>query len=88
VDLLLAENEEFRAVWAEHEVGLQPREVKRFVHPELGVLELNCQTLIDPGQSHVLVVYTAVPGTGSYEKVQQLAPSETSVRVGFSDGGR
>ena len=29
-----------------------PHEVKRFKHPEVGVLELNCQTLLDPDQSH------------------------------------
>jgi hypothetical protein len=27
-------------VWADHEIGIRPREVKRFVHPEVGALEL------------------------------------------------
>jgi len=71
-DLLLAESEEFRALWNEHEVGVRPEDVKRFIHPELGRLELNCQTLIDPGESHYLHVYTAVPGSESYEKLQLL----------------
>ncbi len=72
VDLLLADNAEFQAIWAEHEVGLRPREVKRFVHPEIGVLELNCQTLVDPGQSHVLVVYTPVPDPESRDRMDRL----------------
>ena len=72
-ELLLADSEEFRALWEAHEVGLRPHEVKRFVHPEVGRLELTCQTLVDPAQSHLLLVYTAAPGTESYEKLQLLS---------------
>lgn len=73
VDTLLAESAEFRSLWELHEVGLRPRETKHFVHPELGILELSCQTLVDPVQSHSLLVYTAVPGSESYEKLQLLS---------------
>ncbi|HVL61098.1 MAG TPA: helix-turn-helix transcriptional regulator [Microbacterium sp.] len=72
-ELLLDQSEEFATVWAAHEVGLQPPEIKRFSHPEVGLLELNCQTLLDPEQSHRLLVYTAAPGSESYEKLQLLA---------------
>jgi len=71
--LLLARSEEFRAVWDEHEVGIRFNEVKRFIHPELGPLELACQALLDPDQSHMLLVYTAVPGSESYEKLRLLS---------------
>jgi transcriptional regulator with XRE-family HTH domain len=73
VHLLLARSDEFRQVWDAHEVGLRPREVKHFVHPRLGAIELSCQTLRDPDQEHVLLVYTAVPGSDSYEKLQLLS---------------
>jgi len=73
VESLLAQSEEFRRAWDLHEVGLRPNEVKRFMHPELGALELTCQSLIDPSQSHALLVYTAIPGTESYEKLQLLS---------------
>jgi transcriptional regulator with XRE-family HTH domain len=72
-DLLLDSSEEFRRVWDDHEIGIHPHEVKHFVHPEVGALELNCQRLVDPGQAHSLMVYTAVPGTESYEKLQVLS---------------
>lgn len=72
-ELLLAESEEFRQVWNDHEVGVRPHDVKHFVHPELGALELTCQTLLDPAQSHLLLVYTATPGSESYEKLQLLS---------------
>ncbi|MEV0095039.1 helix-turn-helix transcriptional regulator [Streptomyces sp. NPDC050738] len=72
-DLLLAQSEEFRHVWDDHEIGIRPNEVKHFVHPEVGALELACQTLLDPDQSHLLLVYTAAPGSESYEKLQLLS---------------
>ncbi|AMY20277.1 MULTISPECIES: helix-turn-helix transcriptional regulator [Nocardiaceae] len=72
-DLLLESSAEFRATWDRHEVGVRPSETKRFVHPELGELDLACQTLVDPGQSHFLLVYTAVPGSPSHEKLGMLA---------------
>lgn len=65
-----------------HEVGIPPREVKRYVHPEVGLLELNCQILLDPVHSHALLVYTAHPGSESHEKLELLAvlgTYETSV---------
>ncbi|WP_330847770.1 helix-turn-helix transcriptional regulator [Mycobacteroides abscessus] len=72
-ELLNAESEQFRALWKEHEVGVMPKERKRFRHPEVGLLELNCQILLDPVESTSLLVYTAVPGSESYEKLQLLA---------------
>ena len=54
-------------------MGLRPREVKRFIHPEVGPLELNCQTLRDPVHSHYLLVYTATPGSESAGKLELLS---------------
>jgi hypothetical protein len=73
MDLLLARSEEFRTVWDEHEIGIHYNNVKRYVHPELGTLDLACQTLLDPEQSHLLLVYTADPGSESHEKLQLLS---------------
>jgi transcriptional regulator with XRE-family HTH domain len=72
-DLMMPLSAEFRELWTAHEVGVHPPEVKRFAHPEVGLLELHCQTLLDPDQSHRLLVYTAVPGSDSYEKLQLLS---------------
>jgi transcriptional regulator with XRE-family HTH domain len=72
-DVLRVHSREFRELWDAHEVGLRPTEVKRFTHPEVGSLALHCQTLIDPDQSHRLLVYTAEPGSESHEKLQLLA---------------
>ncbi len=39
----------------------------------MGTLELHCQTLLDPEQSHRLLVYTAEPGSDSADKLRLLA---------------
>lgn len=70
---LLARSDEFRTLWAAHEVGLRPTEVKHFLHPEVGELELHCQQLVDPGNAHSLLVYTAIPGSESADKLRLLS---------------
>ncbi|MEV1049325.1 helix-turn-helix transcriptional regulator [Streptomyces sp. NPDC049916] len=72
-ELLREQSGEFRRLWDEHEIGIRPHEVKRFIHPEVGVLELNCQRLLDPDQSHSLLVYTAAPGSESHERLRLLS---------------
>ena len=72
-EALLPLSEEFRMLWDAHLVGVRPTQGKLFMHPELGRLELTCQTLLDPEQSHQLLVYTAVPGSESAEKLQLLS---------------
>jgi hypothetical protein len=70
---LLDSHPEFRRLWQEHEVGIRPKEIKRYRHPVVGLLELSCQVLLDPEQAHSLLVYTATPGTESHEKLQLLS---------------
>lgn len=64
---------EFRAVWAQHEVTLKRSRYKRLIHPEVGELEVHCQTLFDLDQSQGLLVFTATPGSDSYDRLQLLA---------------
>jgi transcriptional regulator with XRE-family HTH domain len=66
-------NAEFRSAWERQEVGVALPDVKRFHHPTVGALELACQTLVDPEQSHRLLVYTAEPGSVSHDRLQLLA---------------
>lgn len=64
---------EFADLWERQEVGIAPPDIKRFAHPEVGPLELSCQTLLDSEQSHRLLVYTAVPGSESAERLRLLS---------------
>ncbi|MFI1989916.1 helix-turn-helix transcriptional regulator [Actinoplanes sp. NPDC020271] len=73
VSALLAVSPEFARIWGEHQVGLTHVDRKTLVHPQLGELELWCQNLYDPEQEQALLVFTAAPGSESYEKLQLLA---------------
>ena len=63
---------EFRALWDAQEVGVEPGPTKRFLHPEVGLVEVACQSLLDPERSHRLLVYTAEPESKSAEKLELL----------------
>nr|WP_084105254.1 helix-turn-helix transcriptional regulator [Demequina sp. NBRC 110056] len=71
VEALLDASEEFAAIWERHEVGRHHDE-KRLVHPEVGVIDVHCQHLHDPSQLQNLLVFTAVPGSPSAEKLAFL----------------
>lgn len=71
-NILLRTSGEFARLWERHEVGLRWSETKRFVHPQVGHLELYCQLLLEPDQGQSLLVLTATPGTESHEKLALL----------------
>lgn len=73
VSALLQESPEFAELWAHHEVRSTHEREKRLQHPEVGVMEMQCQFLIDPEQGQTLLVLTATPGTPSYERLQLLS---------------
>ena len=73
VEALTAASAEFRGVWAEHEVARKHSKTKRIAHPEVGLVEIHCQTLYDVDQSQGLLVFTATPGSESAEKLRLLA---------------
>jgi transcriptional regulator with XRE-family HTH domain len=75
VALLLAESEEFAALWGRHEVGRRTVLEKRFVHPLVGELTLDCQNLVSDNLSERLVVFSAAPGSVDEARLRKLASS-------------
>jgi len=73
VDALNRESPEFAGLWRQRPVLGPYCASKRFVHPQVGTLELHCQTLIDPDHGQRLVVYTATPGTESHTNLRLLS---------------
>lgn len=73
VDTLLDRSPEFAGLWREHPVPGPYCGPKQIRHPELGVIELHCQILLDPDQSQSLQVFTATPGSASQEKLRLLS---------------
>ena len=73
VKRLLEHSPDFAAEWALHQVSHKHTQFKRFQHPEVGRLELYCQTLFDVDQHQALLIFTAEPGSESAEKLELLA---------------
>jgi transcriptional regulator with XRE-family HTH domain len=73
VDRLLQDSPEFALLWADHDVSWRPGiEPKTFCHPQVGRLQLDCQTLIAESESQILLVYTATPGTDTADRLRLL----------------
>lgn len=78
VNDLLGRSTEFAELWKRHDVTQPPDFQKRIVHPRLGLLEVQCQSLHDPIQLHTLLVFTAEPGTPSHAKLAALGADPES----------
>lgn len=84
-------SDEFRTLWAAHNVRRHYAGTKLFQHPVVGLLELKYQVLEleeDPG--HTLTVYPATPGSPSGEALKLLASwaatENIDARVGHGAG--
>ncbi|MEU6718919.1 helix-turn-helix transcriptional regulator [Nonomuraea sp. NPDC046802] len=58
VDRLQAASADFRRLWAEHEVAVRRADRKTFLHPRVGRLVMDCETLVTPDQGQQLLVHT------------------------------
>jgi transcriptional regulator with XRE-family HTH domain len=67
---LSAASEDFRELWRRHDVAVLRGTHKTIVHPTVGRIELDCESLLTADGDQRLVVLSARPGT---EAVQQLA---------------
>jgi transcriptional regulator with XRE-family HTH domain len=71
---LSVKSEEFRLLWAAHEVKEKNYGVKQLRHPLVGELTLYCETFpLSDGTEQVLVTYHAEPGSPSAEALRLLA---------------
>ncbi|MEW1860056.1 helix-turn-helix transcriptional regulator [Streptomyces sp. NBC_00669] len=69
---LRARSEEFAALWDDHRVAVRRSDVKRFLHPVVGLLELDCEVLLNPDHDQRLIVHSARPGSESHERLELL----------------
>ena len=79
VDELVARSDEFRTLWATHDVAMFRGGVKRLHHPVAGRLELSHEMLqlgTAPGQT--VIVYSAEPGSPTEEALRLLTSWATS----------
>jgi transcriptional regulator with XRE-family HTH domain len=74
IGLLSTQSEEFRVLWASHDVRFHRRGTKRFHHPLVGDIALSYEVLelsADPGL--MVLAYSAEPGSRSEEALRELA---------------
>lgn len=70
---LLAGSEEFRQLWASHDVRSEPTLCKTFQHPLVGPVTVNCDVLDITDRDQRVVIYTATPGSPSEQALRLLS---------------
>ncbi|GIF75125.1 helix-turn-helix transcriptional regulator [Asanoa siamensis] len=76
---LLAESAEFAALWKLHDVAVLRHRYKRIRHPEVGLLEFDCQFLLDEERAQLLAIFSPLPGTPTAERLTLLALAHDAV---------
>jgi transcriptional regulator with XRE-family HTH domain len=80
---LSLQSEDFRRLWADHEVKECAYGVKRVRHPVAGLLTLPYETLAVPGElDQTIVVYTPEPGSETAERLALLGSWATTGPTG------
>ncbi|MFX0576213.1 helix-turn-helix transcriptional regulator [Nocardia nepalensis] len=72
VSRLRSASAEFERLWNEHEVAVRTSDTKRILHPEVGLIDTVCETLLTPNEAQRLLVYMPRPGTDAAEKLDLL----------------
>ena len=63
---------EFAELWRLHEIGVRRSDRKRITHPEVGVIELNCEVVFTPDSALQVIAFFPVDGTDAREKLDLL----------------
>lgn len=79
---------EFEQLWNEHQVAVRVSDTKRILHPEVGLIEVVCETLLTTNESQRLVLHLPRPGTDAAEKLdllrvigtQRMLPAHDDIR--------
>jgi len=69
IDRLGRESPEFPALWELHDVAVLRRRRKRILHPEVGLLELDCQSAVDDDRTQILALFSPAVGTPTAERL-------------------
>jgi transcriptional regulator with XRE-family HTH domain len=72
VEALSEASAEFRATWARQEVAVRRSTRKVLMNPEVGRLDLLCDTVLSPPSGQRIVLFRPQPGTGTGERLDML----------------
>ncbi|MFF4381811.1 helix-turn-helix domain-containing protein [Kitasatospora sp. NPDC001547] len=73
VAVLCHRSPEFAALWNTRDVAVRRMDHKRIVHPALGVIELDCYSLLSEDGRQRLLWFTAPPGSRGAEQLELLS---------------
>jgi len=77
---LSLKSEDFRRLWARHDVGAKVAGVKRYIHPLVGDLTLEYETFsVNGQQGQFLIVYHAEPGSPSEHALKLLSSAAATM---------
>ncbi|MCF3960135.1 helix-turn-helix transcriptional regulator [Streptomyces fuscigenes] len=77
VEQLGTASPEFAALWELHDVAVLRCRRKRILHPEVGLLELDCQSTLDEDRTQVLALFSPIPATPTAERLTLLSLTST-----------
>jgi transcriptional regulator with XRE-family HTH domain len=69
---LLETGAEFRELWERHEVAVKRAQTKRVLHPLVGLVDLDCETMLTPDGTQMLVLLTPRPGGEARAQLDML----------------
>lgn len=72
VEELIGASAEFRQLWQQHDVGGRRFAHKRIIHPEVGVIDLNCEVMLTPESGLQVVAFFPVEATDARQKLDLL----------------
>lgn len=84
---LLRASPEFEALWNLHPVEVMRGRRKRIRHPEAGLLEFDCQLLLDEERTQILALFSPAAGTPTAERLALLG-SRDGERFTWPTAGR
>jgi transcriptional regulator with XRE-family HTH domain len=73
IDELHQTSPRFRSLWEARRVGVYEQEYKTVDHPQVGVLQVDCDILTTHRNDLRVVVYTAAPGSRSAKMLAELS---------------
>ncbi|HKE36281.1 MAG TPA: helix-turn-helix transcriptional regulator, partial [Candidatus Baltobacteraceae bacterium] len=80
IEEMLSTSQEFRELWAQHDVLGSADGLKRYIHPELGELILDFTAFELPGDGDIrMIVLTAARGSETEEKLRRLLTPASAV---------
>jgi transcriptional regulator with XRE-family HTH domain len=70
---LLRRSPDFATLWERYEVAVRRGDRKRIVHPQLGVIDVNCLNLLSEDGRQRLLWFSPVAGTDAVDKLELLS---------------